>query len=306
MSLTLVILAAGRGSRFGGNKPLASVGPSGQSLFEYSIYDAHKAGFKHVVFVVNAEQDVSEYTDRLEGYQNSINIEFAVQNLTAGVSNDVPNATIDTRSKPWGTAHAVLVCKRYINNPFVVINADDYYGRSNFSTIAEYLLKNSEDPKLCTLPGYKLENTLSNTGGVNRGVCSVDVNGFLTSIHEVKNIHLDAHSSLRSDDIKENIKITPAATVSMTFWGFHPSIFNLLENEFESFLRKTNDVINDEFVITEPINQAVRSNRINAKIFPTSETWKGVTYADDTNEVRNFIAELTDAGFYPPSRSDLC
>jgi len=282
MSLTLVILAAGRGSRFGGNKPLASVGPSGQSLFEYSIYDAHKAGFKHVVFVVNAEQDVSEYTDRLNIYRNSINIEFAVQKLTTGVSSDLHSTAIDSRSKPWGTAHAVLVCKRYVNNPFVVINADDYYGRTNFITIADYLLKHSEDPKLCTLPGYKLENTLSNTGGVNRGICAVDANSFLTSIHEVKNIYLGDNSSLRSDDTGDKIKITLDSIVSMTFWGFHPSIFNVLESAFESFLRETSDLINDEFVITEPVNQAVKSKWVNAKLIPTSETWKGVTYADDT------------------------
>lgn len=304
MSLTLVILAAGRGSRFGGDKPLAEVGPAGQSLFEYSVYDAHKAGIKHVVFVVSAECDVSEYESRLANYRNDLKIEFVVQNLTTGIHSDISNPAVRSRSKPWGTAHAVLVCKQSIKNPFVVINADDYYGRSNFTHVADYLLQNSSDPKTCTLPGYKLENTLSHSGGVNRGICSVDSDSYLSSIHEIKNIYLNRDLSLHADEDESNIDIKLDSIVSMTFWGFHPSFFNLLESAFQSFLNETNDLANDEFVITEPVNQAASSGEVRARVIPTSETWKGVTYAEDTEAVRIFIAELTKAGRYPTLRTN--
>ena len=302
MSLTLVILAAGRGSRFGGDKPLAEVGPAGQSLFEYSVYDAHKAGFKHIVFVVSADCDVSEYKNRLASYLDELKIEFVVQNLKKSVPENISNPAIHSRNKPWGTGHAVLVCRQSIKNPFVVINADDYYGRSNFTHIADYLLQNRSDPKACTLPGYRLENTLSHSGGVNRGICSVDSDSYLSSIHEIKNIYLDKHLSLHADE--SNIHINLNSIVSMTFWGFHPSFFNLLESTFQTFLNETNDLANDEFVITEPVNQATRSGKIRARVIPTSEIWKGVTYAEDTDEVRKFIAELTEAGRYPELRAN--
>lgn len=275
MPLTLVILAAGKGRRFGGDKPLAAVGPSGQSLFEYSIYDAFNAGFKHVVFVVSEDQHTSEYSDRLSAYGNQLKIEFVVQ------------AIATPRIKPWGTAHAVLVCQNKISNPFVVITADDYYGRLNFEKIGNYLLENSLDPLVSAMPGYKLENTMSHSGSVNRGICSVGPDGYLVSIHEGKNISHDG-AWFNNDSI-----------VSMTFWGFHPSIFTILEIAFQAHLAESTDLINDEFYIPKAVDLAIKSGMARVKVFQISEKWKGVTYAEDVAGVREYISELTDAGFYP-------
>ena len=311
MSLTLVILAAGKGTRFGGNKQLAEVGPDGQSLFEYSVHDAFSAGFQQVVFVVDAEQDTTVYKERLAGIGDDLKIDFVVQDLTTGIADqksDLPDgarneARSKPRSKPWGTGHAVLVCRDIVTNPFVVINADDYYGRTNFEVIGNYLLDNRHDPQACALPGYRLKNTLSITGGVNRGVCSVGSDGYLTSIDEVKNIYVDDNMSLATDPTESSVVINGDSIVSMTFWGFHPSIFVLYETAFRSFLENTKDLINDEFYIPLVIDLAIRHDVVKPKLFPTTEKWKGVTYADDLDEVKNYLAELTVAGLYPESRT---
>jgi len=302
MSLTLVILAAGKGTRFGGNKPLAEVGPHGQSLFEYSIYDAFNAGFQHVVFVVNAEQDTSVYKERLAGFGSRLKVDFVVQDLDTGIARQKIDSSTESRAKPWGTGHAVLVCQSVIPNPFVVINADDYYGRLNFEVIGNHLLSNTEDPQTCALPGYKLENTLSNSGGVNRGVCTVSPDGYLTSIDEVKNICVDNSKSLVADQTENNVAIDNDSIVSMTFWGFHPSIFTLFDTAFRSFLEDTPDLINDEFYIPLVIDLAIKQGAVKPRLFPTTEMWKGVTYAADVDEVKTYLAELTAAGFYPESR----
>ena len=311
MSLSLVILAAGMGSRFGGDKPLAEVGPNGQSLFEYSVHDAFKAGFKHVIFVVNDQQDTSQFSARLQGYGDELKIEFVVQSLTVlvkpiniaqtlneniKVRKNAPTTTV--RTKPWGTAHAVLVCREYIHNPFVVINADDYYGQENYKKIGHYLLANCRNPKTCVLPGYRLGNTLSTSGGVNRGICEVDSDGFLESIREVRNISFDQSMSLHADQSDEHLSIKNSSIVSMTFWGFMPSIFNIFENEFQVFLNETSDLGQDEFYIPDTVNLGIKSGLLQVRVFDTSEKWKGLTYAQDVTDVRGFILKLTDAGVY--------
>jgi len=298
MSLTLVILAAGMGSRFGGNKPLAQIGPSGQSLFEYSVYDAVNAGYEHVVIVVSAEQDTTEFSDRLARYGDKLKIDFAVQSINTGISEKF-KSQLSTRDKPWGTGHAVLVCEGLIDNPFVVINADDYYGRTNFKLIGEYLKKNEQSSNVCTLPGYVLENTLSHSGGVNRGVCSVDSEGYLTSICEVKNIHKKGRELRYSEPQDSTVTVTGDSIVSMTFWGFHHSIFKLLNSSFETFLNETADIENDEFYIPTPVNQAVTTGELRVKLIPTSEHWKGVTYAEDVKEVSDYMVGLSENGLYP-------
>jgi len=252
-----------------------------------------------VVFVVSAEQDTAEYSKRLVRYGSQLKVDFVAQKLTSGISAEKIETVVGTRKKPWGTGHALLVCREIIDNPFVVINADDYYGRSNFKKIGGYLLENTSDPIACALPGYKLENTLSSTGGVNRGVCTVSSDGYLTSIHEVKNICLGESNLLQSDPIENNINIDSDSIVSMTFWGFHPSFFNALDSAFRSFLNNATDIINDEFYIPLAVDFATGSGKLKPRLFPTSEKWKGVTYAEDLQEVRDYMAELTDAGYYP-------
>jgi len=246
MALTLVILAAGKGSRFGGDKPLAAVGPNGESLFEYSVHDAVLAGFTRVIFVVSACQETSEFTNRLAHYGNRLTVEFVVQDLAAGVNPDSVAAT--TRDKPWGTGQAVLVCRSLIDTPFIVINADDYYGRSNFKQIGSYLLAHANNPHVAALSGYQLRNTLSQSGGVNRGVCTVGTDGYLQSIQEVKNIAFDGKTLSCDKDDNGDIEISLDSIVSMSCWGFHPAIFAVFESAFEQFL-SSSDLVNDEFYI---------------------------------------------------------
>ena len=257
------------------------------------------AGFKHVIFVVNPEQIVCEYKQRLASYNGRLKVEFVVQENTTGISSD--STTENYRSKPWGTGHAVLMCRDKIDNPFVVINADDYYGCSNFKNIGGYILNNKQHPSTCALPGYQLENTLSKAGGVNRGICSTDADGYLTSIHEVKNIHLKADNTLCNDTVEAGLFVTPYSIVSMTFWGFHPFFFTLLEREFRSVLNNTKDPATDEFYLPSAVNQALRRGEIKPRLIPTAEIWKGVTYAEDLHEVKKYILELTDSGVYPVS-----
>jgi len=308
MSLSLVILAAGRGARFGGDKPLAAVGPEGQALFEYSVHDAFKAGFNHVIFVVNEQQDTSEISSRLRGYGSGLKIEFVVQSLSAcvdfvqtqtAVELERQNVISDSaRSKPWGTAHAVLVCREYIHNPFVVINADDYHGRENYKKIGQYLLAHHQNPKTCVLPGYRLENTLSSSGGVNRGICEVGSDGYLESIREVCDILVEQPTASHINQSDEIVTISNKSIVSMTFWGFVPSIFNLLYDEFQLFLNGTADIAQDEFYIPDTVNIGIKSELLKVKVFETSEIWKGLTYVDDVPTVRAFISGLSESGVY--------
>lgn len=297
MSLTLVILAAGKGARFGGDKPLAAVGPRGQSLFEYSVYDAWEAGFNHVIFVVNAEQDCSAFSMRLERYGKNLKIEFVVQTLDAFVKSGTVDHFCDRRTKPWGTGHAVLACHAHIDNPFVVINADDYYGRGSFESIGNFLLENRLQPETCALPGYLLKNTLSLSGGVNRGICSVDSDGYLESILEVRNILPDLTVSIVDglpDKQADKLSIIEGnSIVSMTFWGFHPSVFDLLEQKFQEFLENAADIVNDEYYLPAAVDAGIKSGILKAKVFPTTESWKGLTYAADSADVQQFISELT-------------
>ncbi len=284
MTLSLIILAAGRGSRFGGNKPLAEVGPAGQTLFEYSLYDAHRAGFEQIIFVVDERQDTSKIRERLTAYSDALDVSFVTQS-TGDAS----------RSKPWGTAHAMLQCMGDVKNPFVVINADDYYGQSNFVEAARFLQQHHSDPMAALMPGYRLENTMSDSGGVNRGICSVSEEGYLLAIQELKDIRSenagyvhaglgDSHDVLQKDTI-----------VSMNFWGFNPAIFPFFKHAFNQFLGNKNCCASAEFYIPEVVNAAIQSDLAKVTVFPTTEKWKGLTYAEDLPEVRGYLLALTKA-----------
>lgn len=299
MSLTLVIMAAGSGTRYGGNKPLASVGPKGQSLFEYSVSDAYKVGFRHIIFVVHAQQDTSVFSDRLSAYGDKLTLEFVVQSLDTATQK-YPVGHIN-RHKPWGTGHAVLCCEGYIHNPFAVINADDYYGQEHYEKIGQFLLTHSLESAVCAMPGYRLANTLSESGGVNRGICHVSADGLLASIHEVRNISLDSASELHYDQNDEYSAIKADSLVSMTFWGFLPSIFNLLHTEFLHFLAATQCLEQDEFYLPEAINKGIVSGQLQVHVFETNEKWKGLTFKQDLPGVVTYVAELTDKGKYSDS-----
>jgi len=299
MALTLVILAAGKGTRFGGDKPMAAVGPVGQSLFEYSVYDAIKAGFEHIIFVVNEQRDTADFSSRMRQYGNAIQVEFVVQHSSGLIDVDTGEHPVPSRTKPWGTAQAVLVCKQHIGNPFVVINADDHFGPQGFESIGQYLAGNNQDPQACALVGYKLENTLSRSGGVNRGVCLVNDDGYLESVNEVRNIRIDESQTLRYDDADVAEPITMESLVSMTFWGFQPAIFSVFENRFRAFLKNASDLVKDEYTIPEVVDLAIRNGEATFKVLQSAEKWTGITYAADLEAVQSSFSQLTDAGVYP-------
>lgn len=301
MTLTLVILAAGKGSRFGGDKPMAAVGPEGQVLFEYSVFDAVDAGFNHIIFVVSEHQQTSAFSERLELYGNRIKLEFVRQSLESCVSPGFLRGGDAVREKPWGTAHAVLTCQGSIDNPFAVINADDYYGRGNFREIAGYLLEHGHDPAMCVLPGFQLQNTLSVAGGVNRGICEVDANGYLESVKEAKHIIPAKDSATLIDDTQTTI--SGESIVSMNFWGFNSTVFGIFENSFKQFLNQAENMLVDEFFIPDVVDTAVKRGLLRVKVIRTEEKWMGITYPADLSAVRGFLKEKSAAGFYPVANS---
>lgn len=296
VALTLIILAAGKGSRFGGDKPLASVGPDGQALFEYSVSDAVEAGFNHIVFVVRDLQQISIYAERLRVFDSRVKLQFVQQTLDSGAPSGFCRRIVSMREKPWGTAHAVLVCRDYIDNPFAVINADDYYGPLNFTEVARYLLENSHDPAMCVLPGFQLKNTLSKAGSVNRGVCDVDSDGYLESVREMRQIHFRDEGTTLIDETET--AVAGDSIVSMTFWGFHPSIFDLFEKEFERFLDEARDISSDEFYIPVVVDIAIKRSLLRVKVLPTTEQWMGITYPSDVDAVQEFLLRKSVEGDY--------
>jgi len=297
MKPTLLILAAGMGSRYGGLKQADKVGPGGETIIDYSIYDAIKAGFGKVVLVVrqNILQEMKALFDNRWGYK--VEIEYAIQEV------NVPVAGIDNlpeRVKPWGTAHAVIVAKNYIQEPFAVINADDFYGGDAFRTLHTFLVSEVSDTK-AAMVGYILKNTLSDHGYVSRGVSEPDDEGYLKTITERTKIHW------RGDDIvfedAENIehKLDGDSYVSMNFWGFSPSFFEEAEQQFRDFVVANKHNQKAEFFIPLVVDELMSSGKIKVKILESNAKWMGVTYREDKAVVIKQIQQLVDAGDYPYS-----
>ena len=301
MSLSLIILAAGKGSRFGGDKQLAEVGPAGQALFEYSVFDAFKAGFTHIVFVISQNQDTGRIDRQLLKYKSRLTVEYVVQGIE--ISSAPLHPAAQSRSKPWGTAHAVLCCEGVVNNSFAVINADDFYGRSNFSAMARSLVDHRADARLALMPGYQLGNTLSETGGVNRGFCTLSSEGYLQSIREVHDIKSDGDGRIYVDSESTTSPVPCDTVVSMNFWGFHPAVFPVFKQAFDNFLQNCNAGSGAELYIPAVVDHAINVGKLSVKVFPTTEKWKGVTYAADLAGVKDYINLLTAAGVYPEELS---
>jgi len=296
-SLTLIVLAAGLGSRFGGNKHAAEVGPQGQCLFEYSVSDAIAAGFDHIVFVVSPTQSIDEIQNRLSLVNQNVKIDYAVQSVDTAVGT-AQQSKIRGRTKPWGTAHAVLACRHLINNPFALVNADDYYGAENFYSIAQFLLHNQNDPKSAAMSGYLLSNTLSESGAVNRGVCKVSQSNYLESIVEVKNISRSVDQGLHFDAAEQSLQLSDDSVVSMNFWGFQAEIFPYFQDAFTAFISNQDIGSDTEIVIPDVVDLAIAAKALSVKVLPTSALWQGLTHAEDLPAVRKFIAELVQRGDY--------
>lgn len=295
MKPTLFILAAGMGSRYGGLKQLDSLGPSGETIMDYSVYDALRAGFGKVVFVIrhDFEQDFRDKV--ISKYEGHIPVEVVFQDI-----NNLPEgfSVPEGRTKPWGTNHAVLMAKDVIKEPFVVINADDYYGPESFR-LAYDTLKDLEGKtgEYCMI-GFKIENTLSENGGVSRGLCRVDDNGYLTGVKECHEIQLKGDRLIYVEDEVE--KPFPAgASVSMNMWGFTPDYFGYSEKAFVKFLKEHGTELKSEFYIPTVVNDLIQNGEATLKVVQTPSKWFGVTFAADREATVNQFKSLVDAGVYP-------
>ena len=295
MKPTLFVLAAGMGSRYGGLKQLDGVGPSGETIMDYSIFDAVRSGFGKVVFVIRRdfEQDFREKV--LSKYENHIPVEVVFQSvdkLPAGFS--CPPG----RTKPWGTNHAVLMGKDTIREPFAVINADDFYGRDGFRVLADWLSRADGAGRYCMV-GYRVGNTLSESGTVSRGVCRTDARGFLTGVVERTDIaRVDGRITFTGDDGQPQTtdETTP---VSMNMWGFTPDYFRYSEERFEAFLTDNLENPKAEFYIPYVVNDLIVGGQATVEVLDTTARWVGVTYAADRQGVVDKIRDLIAAGEYP-------
>jgi NDP-sugar pyrophosphorylase family protein len=293
MRPTLVILAAGMASRYGSMKQVQGFGPAGETIMDYSIYDAIRAGFGKIVFIIRRdfEDDFKRIFD--PKLKNRIAVEYVFQEMDAFINGYEAPAE---RTKPWGTAHAVLCAKDAVNEPFAVINADDFYGRNAFEKAAEFLKKEC-NPNLYAILGYDLLKTLSDNGTVNRGVCKVDAEGNLASITERINIAKQGNKII-CDDNQEPKELPLNTRVSMNFWCFDPSFFPYIEKVFLEFLAENIKNIKAEFFIPIVADQFIREAGI-IRVIPTPAPWFGVTYKEDAPEVEKSLNELVQKGEYP-------
>lgn len=294
MDITLVIMAAGIGSRYGpGIKQLAAAGPSGELIIDYSIHDALAAGVSKIVFVIrrDIEADFRELIgDRIA---KKCRVFYAYQEMD---DLPFPFECPKDRSRPWGTGQAVLCCRDYVNEPFIIINADDYYGRDAFFNIRDFLTENAEGRRRYCMAGYVLRNTTSANGSVTRGVCSVGDDGMLKSISETRGIRVDGQGRIFD---KFGGEIPADSVVSMNMWGVTPDIFPVLEEGFVEFLREYDPGDRDrEYLLPEIIGAMLRQRRASVAVLPTDDRWFGITYKEDIPLVRSAFRELTERGIY--------
>ncbi len=295
MQPTLLVLAAGMGSRYGGNKQLDQVGPSGETIIDYSIYDAKRAGFGKVVFVIRRDIEEQFKETFVKRLKNVIEIDYVFQelgNLPEGFH--VPEG----RQKPWGTSHAILVTEPKIHEPFGVINADDYYGVDSFKVLYDFLTRDKDDANFCIV-GYRLGNTLSDHGHVNRGICKVSDDGFLVNIVETRGIEKRPDGIFAPDTEGKINQYTGDEIVSMNLFGFKPSCYKYLNMEFGNFLRERISDPKAELDIPTSLDKFVKKGEITIQILRSNSRWFGVTYREDKPFVVEGIRKMVDAGVYP-------
>ena len=294
MKPTLVILAAGIGSRDGSVKQLDKMGPSGETILDYSAYDAMRAGFGKIVFVIrkNIEEDFKKHV--ISKIENYIPCEVVFQEL-----HNVPEGieVHPDRVKPWGTAHAVLVAKDVVNENFAAINADDFYGFDAFKTMADHL-KNLDKAEY-SMVGYPIQKTLSDHGSVSRGVCTTNLEGYLDGIVERTKIIRESEIIKYQDENGEMKPLTGDETVSMNFWGFTPDIFDYIEQQFHEFIGKEAGNLKSEIYIPFVVDNLIKSNTRQAKVLNTSAEWFGITYKEDKDAAVERLKELANTGDYP-------
>ncbi|HMG81554.1 MAG TPA: sugar phosphate nucleotidyltransferase [Ferruginibacter sp.] len=299
MKPTLLILAAGMASRYGSMKQTQSFGPSGETIMDYSIYDAIRAGFGKVVFIIRrdfADDFKASFEPKLKG---KIATEYVYQDKDAFIPNYV--SIPEDRTKPWGTGHAVLCAKDVIHEPFAVINADDFYGKDSFVKAAQFMQNESGTNKY-SLIGYQLSKTLSENGTVSRGVCEVSKDGNLVSIHERTKIYKDENNKILYEDSEGKKHEVPFdSSVSMNFWCFHPTVFPVTEKLFHEFVKKNHTDLKSEFFIPLLAEDFIENQNGVIKVIPTTAQWFGVTYKEDAPTVQASLDKLVAAGEYPKS-----
>lgn len=294
MKPTLVILAAGMGSRYGGLKQLDEVGPNGEAIIDYSLYDAIRAGFGKVVFVIRADF-ASEFKARFEpNLEGRIETGYVYQSLDKIPEGSVVNPE---REKPWGTAHATMMAEPVVHEPMAVINADDFYGNKAYKVMADFLLSSSDDNEY-SMVGYNVANTLSEFGTVSRGVCNTDKDGNLTTVVERTKINRDEDGIYYYEE-DNRYKLDEETPVSMNFWGLKPNVFKYLNEGFKEFLDQQGNELKSEYFIPLLINNNIVKGTIRTKVLQCNSPWFGVTYREDKPFVQQRIRELIESGEYP-------
>lgn len=296
MKPTLFILAAGMGSRYGGLKQLDGVGPAGETIMDYSVYDALRAGFGKIVFVIRKDFEDEFRKKVIAKYEGHVPVEVVYQSIDALPEGFKPNPE---RKKPWGTNHAVLMGKDVIKEPFGVINADDFYGAESFQVLGDFLRSvEGKKGEYCAV-GFIIDNTLSENGGVSRGLCHVSDDGYLTDVTECHGIQRKNGKLIQTDADGNEIPFPEGAAVSMNMWGFTPDYFDYSEKAFIEFLRENGNELKAEFYIPTVVNDLVKSGECTLKVEKTPSKWFGVTYAADRPATVAQFRKLTDEGVYP-------
>lgn len=296
MKPTLLILAAGLGSRYGGIKQMDKIGPSGENIIDYSIYDAILAGFGKVVFVINKkiEKDFIEiFEPKLKDKVETLYVLQEIHQLPEGFQ--LPK----DRIKPWGTAHAILSAKKVIKEPFAVINADDFYGRKSYKAIVDFFERKDRRKNEFCMIGFRLGQTITEYGSVSRGVCSIANNGLLKKVMEHTHIQKQGNKIIYYNIENQIVELDPKTIVSMNVWGFTPILFEYLENGFKLFLKNNINDSKSEYYIPNVVTEMIENNIINVKVLESTEQWFGITYKEDKFHVMEKINHLISQNFYP-------
>ena len=296
MKPTLLVMAAGMGSRYGGLKQIDAMGPSGETILDYSVFDAIRAGFGKVVFIIRPDF-AQDFRERIgTKFSGKIEVGYAFQTLDRLPSGfSVPAG----REKPWGTTHAILCARDVVKTPFAVINADDFYGQDSYAVLAKKLQNTAPDASHYCMVGFTLKNTLSDHGTVARGVCRVNERGFLTDIQELLKVAKTAQGAQNTQEDGSVITLTGNEPVSLNMWGFTPHIFPQLEVLFKDFLKHKGQEMKSECYIPLSLGEIVRTGQGDCAVLRTTSSWFGVTYREDKPIVQENIRQLVNQGFYP-------
>jgi NDP-sugar pyrophosphorylase family protein len=294
MKPTLLIMAAGLGSRYGSLKQIEPIGPGGEAIIDYSVYDAIRAGFGKVVFVIKKEIEADFQGSLLKRFENRIETSYVFQELDM-----LPEgfSLPPDRKKPWGTAHAILISESAIDTPFAAINADDFYGYESFSELNSFLTGKNKETDYCMV-GYKLKNTLSEHGTVSRGLCDIDQSGFLRTVTELTKIKQEGAGIVYYDN-DEKISLPEESIVSMNMWGFNESVFQKIKERFSAFLDESINDPKAEFYIPTMVDLLIKSGEARVKVLNSNATWFGITYKEDKEAVKQSVLSKIDSGDYP-------